>query len=44
MTTPSPYGQPANPGPYGAGYNQSIYPVTLLVVPGGPGLGQPLRA
>ena len=26
MTTPSPYGQPANPGPYGTGYNQPVYP------------------
>ena len=26
MTTPSPYGQPANPGPYATGYNQPVYP------------------
>lgn len=26
MTTPSPYGQPANPDPYGTGYNQPVYP------------------
>ena len=26
MTTPSPYGQPANPDPYATGYNQPAYP------------------
>ena len=26
MTTPSPYGQPVNPDPYGTGYNQPVYP------------------
>ena len=26
MTTPSPYGQPANPDPYATGYNQPVYP------------------
>ena len=40
MTTPSPYGQPANPGPYGAGYNQSIYP-PAAGQPYAPAYGQP---
>ena len=41
MTTPSPYGQPANPGPYGAGYNQFIYPPPAAGQPYAPAYGQP---
>ena len=39
MTTPSPYGQPVNPDPYGTGYNQPVYPAAGQ--PYGPAYGQP---
>ena len=29
MTTPSPYGQPANPGPYGTPYSQPVHPAAV---------------
>lgn len=35
MTTPSSYGQPANPDPYGTGHNQPVYPAAGQ--PAGPG-------
>ena len=39
MTTPSPYGQPANPDPYGTGYSQPVYPAAgqPYTQPAGPG-------
>ncbi len=39
MTTPSPYGQPANPDPYATGYNQPVYPAAgqPYAQPAGPG-------
>ena len=41
MTTPSPYGQPANPDPYATGYNQPVYPAAgqPYAQPAGPGPG-----
>ena len=44
MTTDSATAGPAATGASPAGAVPGPFPVTLLVVPGGPGLGQPLRA